>query len=289
MNRVVGALLLVVFIAAVARLVLASRAEGRASPVVLVVSEGVGEPTSAPRAVNAVIAQLDAVERKLLAEYLETAVSRYEARGNPFVSDLEDGDPDDATRAWATAHAPLLRAAAEVSRSKWCASDGLCVMAKERCPASARCVPVWGASNDPLAKRARFLAWSLTTAVWLRARNGGEQSELLSSLRLRSRDPASTFALALAPADESSLRDPNATTIRDAWIRWKAVSKLAGDAEVAKLRLREGATASPPPVPLEPYDVLLVPKLGAFARPEAFMAEVRAHVGRAQIVAAPAP
>jgi hypothetical protein len=174
---------------------------------------------------------------------------------------------------------PALTAAANLAGAPW-EAPGISVELRATCTAAsavARCVPLHAASAGPedvLSRRARALAWSLTSAAVVRV-PAQSRPALLRALYAAQLRPASTIALVFSA--------PRGTLEPAAFgpLRHQARRALAHLDPSTPARGWLEALASAPsewelPIRLAPDEVLVVPRLSAQARPREFAAELLA-------------
>lgn len=229
-----------------------------------------------------VVAHLDARERRELSELLDATATRLEARLNPLLEDLGEGDPEAELRAWAAPRTAMLQSAAALARTRHCAMDGFCVSMAATCPTGARCIPAWGASSDPDAARARFLAWPVAGAVLLRAPDAASRDRAVADLRVRARDERSRIGLVVTRRDGDTDLIPEVREIRDAWGRVRVLSTAVREQHLDVPTLRDGAL----PLAWGDLDVVVVPRVGSLTEPKEFEAEVVALAGGMRLLSA---
>jgi hypothetical protein len=227
-----------------------------------------------PPLVAALALSLSSTDRARLEVALERANTRWEARANPMLEDLGDGDPDATLATWfddaTTTAATVLSLAAD----RFCGADGLCVLIVargEKCPPGT--APPADAREDG---RARFLAWPYGHAILVRRPTADGARALAHRLRERSA-ASSRLGVVLAGSDEDESKGEPFAKIRDLWIRHEALQALAArrarteDDATGPLDAEdhngEGGAAPDPsslfPAHLDPRDVLVVPRLSA--------------------------
>jgi hypothetical protein len=198
-------------------------------------------------------------ERARLAELLDNANARWEARANPLLEDLGAGDPDAELVAWLAGAPAAVSVAMAASRATFCAADGYCAApadARGACPAGFS--PVTGDDG-----RARFLAWPFGHALRLRADTAEHARAAADALRVRARGRTHIGLVVQSPAaDEDDLR---ARLIRHETL--KGVVERRGDGALG------GATQR---LALDARDVVVIPRLDALAAREELADEVRA-------------
>jgi hypothetical protein len=173
-----------------------------------------------------------------------------------------------------TASGPLAAAAALASGRWQSPEKDLTLRAVPRCARGARCVRL-GERGEKLEPRERFLAWPLGYALVVAA-GSAEASGLAARLRERA-GPEARIALVLTAEDLPRLRRTPAVErlLRSA----RRLAPAAGGSLARALGTLLAAARSRPEVSwlqLPPGVVLVVPRLGALAAADAFLAEVRA-------------
>ncbi len=258
-----------------------------------------GAPVTSPEeSARLLLSTLTREEREDWGEELEALLASEEARRSPALVDFLEMDGDkwlDAQRPWLL---PAIGAGAALLAGRW-ASDGLEVAVVEGIGASmgetepdpgahgSRRMPAWplpATQTDPTLRRVSLLAWPLIHAVLLEAETESQAEEAAERLRPRSRQPSGTIALVLdatclAELDPGrSFRErsgvashcarpqtsPGGDTTTDVLLR--AVCRPGGDARPAWLMLGS-------------CQLLVVPRLRAFADRRRFLAEIRAGLG----------
>jgi hypothetical protein len=215
-----------------------------------------------------------------LREYLAQSTDAAVRRAAPQLFDLGlDGDaaaaaPDPLRQA--LPDVPAWTAAANVLGAPWSA-PGLSVELGPSCASdAARCVPLFATTaagdDDAVVRRGRALAWSLGNATLLRV-PAGSRAAVLRSLRRAQAAPSSAIALVFG-APRGTLDEAELEPLRD-----QARTALAhlppGSPQRAWLDALTAARASwELPIAFDADQVLVVPRLGALARLQAFQAEV---------------
>ena len=150
-------------------------------------------------------------------------------------------------------------------------------------PPSTLCFPLRRGSTaiDPTEHRARLFAWPVAHAVVLTAPDARGAEVLASSLRTNLDRATTTIALALERTELHGLRlSPDLASIARATDRLRELLSDAGappDAEsdlLARLARSTSAGDELPWLTLPPGAVLVVPRLGALANHDLFLAEV---------------
>jgi hypothetical protein len=224
-------------------------------------------------------------DRSRMADVLDEVADNLERRHNPLVEDLDDqaDDAQSAVRDLARARLPMITAALALAPGRWTSADGgMVVRATTSCAPDARCIPLAGdeaSAHDPVATRARFLAWPLAYGIVVRPppeKAGAVVDALRTSVE------GSRIALVLGRDDVQSLRfsaalprladgaaridrwGPDEMPLRDLFRKLSSGDPI-GD-ELRWLVLPRGG-------------LLVVPRLGALATIAAFVQEVQRRVG----------
>ena len=229
-------------------------------------------PSGAALALNA-LGETQAERLAGTLERLERAVTR---RKNPLFVPLDDSAERAEVEALFTASGPLAAAVA-LSAGRWQSPDkDLTLRAVPRCTGAARCVRL-GEPGEKLAPRERFLAWPLGYALVVTAGSAREAGGLAARLRERA-GPEARIALVLTAEDLPRLRRSPAVDRLLRSARRLAPAAAGGSLAPALGTLLSAARARPevPWLRLPPDVVLVVPRLGALAAADAFVAEVRA-------------
>lgn len=237
-------------------------------------------------------------ERESWGDELEALLASEEARRNPALVDFLELDADEwlnAQRPWLL---PAIGAGAALLAGQW-AGEGLevtvvgglgaSIAEAEPAPSARgfRRLPAWplpAKQADPILRRVSLLAWPLTHALLLEAETESRAEDAAERLRPRSRQPSGTIALVLDAACLGDLdpgrffrersgvarhcerlqTGPGGDTTTDVLLR--AVCHPSRDARPAWLMLGNS-------------QLLVVPRLRAFADRRRFLAEVRAGLG----------
>jgi hypothetical protein len=200
------------------------------------------------------------------------------ARKNPLYVDLEEAGPDKAKLG---RYLPVATAAQYLAKGRWASADGrVGVIPVKNCDdfdgesadrgAKRRCVDLTDLDADPLAARIRFLAWPLANAVVLWGQTAQASAEACRALRKELLVPNSAFGLVLcAPRAEAP------EEFRRALARLGRHRKLFEryDPRVAHMLEDSGSSASSFELPNEA--VIVVPRLSALARRDAFLETIR--------------
>ncbi|WP_394833579.1 hypothetical protein LVJ94_44440 [Pendulispora rubella] len=225
----------------------------------------------------AVALSLTDEERRTLETVLADANTRWEARANPLLDDLGDGEPDDAFDAWLERAPTPVAVAYAASSPRFCATDGFCV--EVLMPASS-CSPGFAPVTGHDLERARFLAWPFAHAAWLHAGSEADAARIADTLRAqaRARSPKGQMGLVLQAGDELRAREPPFAELRERFLRHEALKRLAKDAGAALEAMKKDAPGERTfPIRLAPADVLVLPGLEALTHRDAFEAELRPY------------
>ncbi|WP_394844037.1 hypothetical protein LZC95_44160 [Pendulispora brunnea] len=212
-------------------------------------------------------------ERRALENVLADANTRWEARANPLLDDLGDGEPDDAFEAWLE-HAPTPVAVAYAASSpRFCATDGFCA---EAVMPGAPCSPGFAPATGKDLERARFLAWPFAHAAWLHASSEADAKRMADALRSREHSPAAHIGLVLQAGDEPRTHEPPFAELRERFLRHEALERLAKGASLESVK-KDAPVERTFPLHLAPSDVLVLPGLDALTHRDAFEAELRPY------------
>jgi len=233
-------------------------------------SQSLDEPLFA-----AVALSLTDEERHTLENVLADANTRWEARANPLLDDLGEGQPDDAFDAW-LAHAPVGVGVAYASSSpRFCATDGFCV---EVLMPALSCLPGTASVTGKDLDRARFLAWPFAHAVRLRAASEADATRIADALRAQSWAPSSQIGLVLQATDEARAREAPFAELRERFVRHEGLKRLAhGGASALEAVKNDAPPAHTSPIRLPLREVLVLPRLEALTHLEAFASELRPY------------
>jgi hypothetical protein len=208
---------------------------------------------------------------------LNELVDREIARKNPLYVDLEEDEPDLGKLG---RYLPMATAAQYLAAGRWASADGrIGVVPVRSCDGlngesppkgtRTRCVELDDLADDPLAARVRFLAWPLANAVVVFGKDAQTSASACRALRNELLTPNSSFGLVLcAPGAEAP------EELRRALTRLERHRKLFEryDPRVARLLEDSGAAAT---LELPSEAVIVMPRLSALARRDAFLAAIR--------------
>ncbi|HLK35831.1 MAG TPA: hypothetical protein VKU41_03695 [Polyangiaceae bacterium] len=232
-----------------------------------------------PASISLALGGLPPEELSRLRERIEESADAALRRAAPDLLDMGSA-ADDAAAADAASQVgpdlPALTAAVNLGGAPWSA-PGISVRLGPGCdPAASRCVPLFAAASsepeDPLARRARSLAWALSNAARVRA-PPSSRTALVRSLRTAQRRPSSAVAIVFDAA-RGTLDGTELDLLRREARR--AMEPLGPDAPQRPwLEAVAGAQATwELPIDLEPGELLVVPRLSALARLADFTSEV---------------
>jgi hypothetical protein len=265
---------------------LAAAGTAGAAPVAIWLEVGNGpapaaEPAPAGGA-TLLLNGLAAQERHDLSTALERLADDLDRRKNPLYTPLDDGEVRGQVQILLARSRPARTAAAALAASRWHTADGdLAARAVARCAPAARCRSLTaGDTGDGLARRLRFLVWPLGFALLVDGRDDVDAAAIADRLRSGPSAPE-RIALVLTAAELHRRRSDRETRaiVRAA----TRVAKLATTAPPELVELLDGI-ARPPAgdqiawLRLPPRAVLVVPRLGALATPDALLAEVRGRL-----------
>jgi hypothetical protein len=268
----------------------------RKGPFLSILGQEAGAvPRSAmrPGAIALALGGLPPEELIRLREHIEESTDAAVRRATAILFDDAGPVPDDAAHApdplrQALPDLPALTAAANVLGAPWNA-PGLSVKLGPVCDADAsRCVPLFAAAvdrDDALVRRGRALAWTLGYAARLRV-PAASRAATLRSLREAQARPSGTMALVFG-APRGALDEAELELLHEQARR--ALAHLARDApERPWLDALGAARASwELPIPLDPDEVLVIPRLSVLARLQDFHSELEL-ASRASTRATPA-
>jgi hypothetical protein len=232
-----------------------------------------------PAAVALALGGLPPDELPRLRAHLSESTDGALRRAAPELFDLDgrvDGDAGvDALRQMLP-DLPALTAAANLSGSPW-ETQSISVHLGPSCePGASRCTPLFvppaAAAGDALVRRGRVLAWAWGNAALLRVLTSGREG-LVRALRAAQLHQPGTVAVVFG-ASQGTLDAVELDRLRSEARR--ALAQLAPNAP-QRAWLEALDTARPDwhlPVPLEPDQVLVIPRLSALARLQDFASEV---------------
>ncbi len=210
---------------------------------------------------TALARQLSNEERTALEEALALSASRWEARANPLLEDLEDSSPDAPLEAWSKTAPSFVRIAQLAAKTQLCAPDGFCVRPRTRnaCPAG------WTPTRGEEEARARFVLWPWGHAIRLRARTEADARTAAEQLRHHART-SERIALVLASDDDAVTHTAPFLVLRDRWKRHAIAGKIA--------RAEKIDPPTEPGLVLDPRELVVIPRLGTIQDDRALAAEV---------------
>jgi hypothetical protein len=205
-------------------------------------------PTWNETILASVARSLTPAERASLEEALGNAATRWEARANPLLDDLEGGDPNAALIAWFKKGPQFLATAQATARWRTCATDGFCVVPRgpgAECPQDTQ--PPADLKEDD---RARFIHWSWGHALRFRAATPDAARAAAEALRDGART-SKTVAVVMLAEDAEVTTHPPYDVIRE---RWRKVGGLE--------RVAHHEKTAPPTVTIEetPNEIIVLPR-----------------------------
>jgi hypothetical protein len=260
----------------------AAPADGPSSPSSPSSPVGAVRPPGATLVLNS----LSEAARIELARTLGRLAAALGRRRNPLFVPLDDGVERTLVETLLRDTGPAFAVAGALSAERWASSEGdLTVRGVRRCAPEAPCIHLGlPTERSDLERRALFLAWPIGFAIVVRSTHPRDAIRIAAAVR-DSRSNDSHIALVLTGAELHSLRkSPAATEIARnaagvllaggdrnealAGILASIVNAASASDEVPWLTLPEGA-------------LLIVPRLGALATPDAFVQEVSALLDNA--------
>jgi hypothetical protein len=220
-------------------------------------------------AVALALGGLPADTERHLGDEIAAATRAAIQRANPLYVDLS-GEPAAGPLA---AHLPALTAAANLLGSPW-QGPGLRVELGADCRPEARlCIPLFRErQDDGLERRARGMVWTLSNAALLRA--PGRVEAVREALQQRAIQTDSTIALVFTKSSGSFDATGLSAIQREASRALRYVPAEANGHSWLEA-LAQPAPQWALPIQLEPDELLVIPRLGALARVNEFVLEVR--------------
>lgn len=218
----------------------------------------------------AVVRALTVAERASLEAAVETAATRWEARANPLLEDLGDGDPDATLVEWVRKAPPFVKTAQHAVQREGCGVDGLCAMPR---PPGGACPAGTVAATESEIGRARFLVWPWGHALRFRAPDEGTLEEAAALLREKV-GKSTRIAVVMAPGDTEVTRLAPFERLRELWTRRVVARRIAKGGDGT---LPAGDETAIVPVARE---IVILPRLDAIREDHAFEAEIRAVAPR---------
>jgi hypothetical protein len=243
---------------------------------VLVLGEPWAPSTNEEQAIHLALSSLPSNKRREVLNGFERLADDIELRTNPLVPILDDEPVDHALQDALPHLLPVWTAARTLAAGSWATRDqSLTVRVADACPPSLlsnRCVPAFGESGVSEARRARFLAWPLTSAIRLESEGAAAHRKMGDALRARVLLPKSTVALVV---DGRSVPTEDRTQVRRDATRivrpvCRTGSKFCGFLHFAAF----DAPARPLGFSLRRNEILVVPRLSSLARRDTFRSEV---------------
>ncbi len=216
--------------------------------------------------------------RELLAHALDRLVAVVNRKKNPFFVSLDDSEERKAVEDLIAQTAPAFTAATTLAAGNWPSPEGdLLIRPVARCAAARPCVRLGTAPDaDESERRARFLAWPLGYAILIAVEGRAELDKVAEALRA----PGSfQIGLVLTSAELHSLRASHALSALKQHTRRlvKAMPKSRTGLSATLANLARAGLGKDGLAWLKfPSDtILVVPRLGALATPDRFVADVR--------------
>jgi hypothetical protein len=219
--------------------------------------------------------------RELLASSLLRLANVADKKKNPLFVSLDDSEERSTVEDLIAQTAPAFTAAANLTAGSWQSPEGdVLVRPTARCAPKHPCVRLGGVSGgDESEKRARFLAWPLGYAIVLAVVDPTGLHKVAEALRA-----AGSFqiGLVLSSAELHSLRASPAQLALQQHARRLVKTMPKARTSLAE-RLTDLALAGTGKDGLAwlrlPSDtILVVPRLGALATPDQFVADVRSRL-----------
>lgn len=228
------------------------------------------------RVLAAAVRTLTPDERASLEDALTLSVTRWEARANPMLEDIEGLDPDRSLNEWLRQSPAPSRVARTATRRQICALDGLCV----RATFDGTCPQGWSAPRDANEEaRARFLAWPWGKAMRFRATTPLDAQRAAARLRESART-SKQIGLVLAADDADVAREPPYAHLRELWRRQATLAAIVeGTAREAPFEHDTDLTIA------DGRDIVVLPRLDGIDRESELVAAVLAAAPALFVVA----
>jgi len=250
----------------------------------LEVVNGEKPPVPARPSASAAMLVLNAMpepRRELLATSLLRLATVVDKKKNPLFVSLDDSEERSAVEDLIAQTAPAFTAAANLAAGSWQSPEGdVLVRPVARCAPKRQCVRLGGVpGGDESEKRPRFLAWPLGYAIVLAVADQAGLHKVAEALRA----PGSfQIGLVLSSAELHSLRASPAQLALQRHARRLVEAMPKGRTSLSQ-RLADLASAGTGKaglawLRLPPDTILVVPRLGALATPEQFVADVRSRL-----------
>jgi hypothetical protein len=217
-------------------------------------------------------------QRQQMADSLAKLAVAADKKKNPFFVSLDDSEASAAAKDLVKQTSPSFTAASTLCAGRWQSGEGdIEIRLVSRCAAGTQCISLTGTPNaDEAERRARFLAWPLGYAILLSVTSGTDVNQVAQALRAAGE---TYIALVLTGGELHSLRGSPVLTkvLKHARQIAKNASAKGSPLLDVVARIANAATASDelPWLKLPADTILVVPRLGALASSEAFVAEVR--------------
>jgi hypothetical protein len=225
-----------------------------------------------------VLNAMSEARRQLLAESLARLAAVVDRKKNPWFVSLDDSEERSAVESLIAQTAPAFTAAGTLAAGQWQSPEGdVQIRPVAHCAPQRPCVRLAGTPGaDDLERRARFLAWPLGYAIGLEVRDRQAADKVAEALRA----PGSfQIGLVLESGEVHALRPSPAlfTLQRHARRLVKVRPETPSPLFDALASLASAGTGRDGLawLKLPPGAVLVVPRLGALATCERFVADVR--------------
>ena len=237
------------------------------------------------------LAALPLAECVELCQTLRALVEALEASSTPGLVDLTSEEVTSELRrdrAWLL---PVLNGAQELLAKSWLGAGLEVRVATEPANPGERVVAAWSSDVvDPLAERARFAAWPVSRAI--RLGTGGSGGRDRVAAKLRGSVPSSWSPIALVVDADLCARRSEPGELGDLVRLCRARRRLLSAAAAKEpLAASLASLGTEPGGPLLPWlslaggDLLIVPRLGALARPEELIRAVQSALSLAKVEA----
>jgi hypothetical protein len=234
-----------------------------------------------PSVAMLVLNAMPEARRQLLADSLAKLAAAVDKKRNPLFVSFDDGEERSVVHELIAQTMPAFSAAASLAAGSWPSREGdVQIRAVYHCAAKRQCVPLDGTpGNDEGERRARFLAWPLGYAVFLAVEGRAELDKVAEALRA----PGSfQIGLVLTSAELHSLRASPALLPlqRNARHLVKTMPKSRPPLVETLANLANAGTGKDRLawLRLSPHTILVVPRLGALATSDQFVADVRSRL-----------
>ncbi len=237
-------------------------------------------------------ASMSAADRRRVLDTMHDVRARLASRLSPLGDDLGDGEPLDELRGSLRPHLPAVTAARAFERGHWESAE-LSVRVAASCDDGGRrtagetCVSLWDREDEPsdLARRARFLAWSVAGAAVIDLGTRARAEECAATLRQRTSLESSTLGLVLLDDDLAMRPTPDRPEIQEAahdLAKAVEAEREGPTADVTELEAVATATLAEPTatwLDMPATAVVIVPRLSAIADAKGFREEIEVAAG----------